>query len=136
MRQTPMILIGRAQQQAAIGLWCGTRLTLDNELFRWGDKKEMGAWVVNAPKFAVPLEALAAGTPPSVGGVTSPAVQEFPVSLARLLIAAYPGVADTIGDPTMAHGTVGAAAAELGRNFVGYEYRADQFDYAKRLLGA
>jgi site-specific DNA-methyltransferase (adenine-specific) len=60
----------------------------------------------------------------------------FPEALARDHIVSWSNVGDTVYDPMMGSGTVGAAALVLGRSFVGSEIHPEYFELAKSRLGA
>ena len=60
----------------------------------------------------------------------------FPEALARDHIVSWSNVGDTVYDPMMGSGTVGAAALVLDRSFVGSEIHPEYFELAKARLGA
>lgn len=61
---------------------------------------------------------------------------QFPEELARRLILAFSDEGDTVMDPFMGSGTVGAVAKELGRNFVGIEMSDTFMKIAKNRIEA
>lgn len=59
-----------------------------------------------------------------------------PDSLLEWIISHYSNPGDAILDPTMGSGTAGAAAAKLGRSFMGIERDRAYFDYAEARINA
>jgi DNA modification methylase len=59
-----------------------------------------------------------------------------PDSLLEWIIASYSNPGDLILDPTMGSGTAGAAAARLGRSFVGVERDREYYDFAEARINA
>lgn len=59
---------------------------------------------------------------------------QFPESLCDRLIMSLSSGGDTVLDPFMGSGTVGASCLRLGREFTGIEMDAGYFDIAKRRL--
>jgi DNA modification methylase len=58
----------------------------------------------------------------------------FPLELATRLIRMFSFVGDTVLDPFLGTGTTTLAAANCGRNSVGYEIDPDYFDYAVKRI--
>lgn len=60
----------------------------------------------------------------------------FPLTLAMRLVRMFSFVGDTVLDPFMGTGTTNVAAAQSGRNSIGFEIDAHYFDLAKDRLRA
>jgi len=58
----------------------------------------------------------------------------YPLELAKRLIQMFSFVGDTVLDPFMGTGTTTIAAAQVGRNSIGYEVDAEYFRYAERSI--
>jgi DNA modification methylase len=58
----------------------------------------------------------------------------YPVELANRLIRMFSFVGDTVLDPFMGTGTTAVAAAQCGRNSIGYEVDAHYFDLANNRI--
>jgi DNA modification methylase len=60
----------------------------------------------------------------------------FPVELAERVIKYYSFIGDVVMDPLAGSGTVGAAAAKLGRRFVLYDNNEDYIDMIRASVGS
>lgn len=128
MRAVPMLLLGRETQKAALRLRAGVAAGSMVEVLKWGSRAEMRVWAVGAPEFSVPEGLKATPTP------EHELLGDVPTELIEALLAEYPGKKDVVADPSMCFGSVGAAAANLGLDFVGYEWRVDAFTKAQERL--
>lgn len=60
----------------------------------------------------------------------------FPESLVETILNNFSKVGDSVLDPMMGTGTVGAACKRLGRDFTGVEIDKDYFDFSKQRIEA